>query len=287
MRVRALVGTLAGLVLVTAGCGGGGGSDGATLRVSGSTTVNPVAADAAEVLRKDGLRITVDASGGSAGGIAQLGAGQVEIAMSSKPLADSDRQMFPSVDFVATEIGQDAVGIVVRREVYDGGGKEPDERSGQALFEGKVRNWSGAGRARPAGVRLRQGAGAGHPRGHRQVPVRRWQGTAAARVRRLRNSRRQRGGADQAGVDPGFGRPAVVLVRRRIPQPGGGRPRRHRALAGERAGVAYPISRPLYLVTNGRPAGAARTFVDYVRSEPGQDLVNKHGYLNLADLGLS
>ena len=74
-----------------------------------------MAADVAETLRKDGMKITVDASGGSAGGIAQLGAGQVEIAMSSKPLADADRQAFPAVDFVATEIGQDAVGIVVRR----------------------------------------------------------------------------------------------------------------------------------------------------------------------------
>ena len=60
----------AGLLLLffsgLAACGGGAG-DADTLRVSGSTTVNPVAADAAEALRKHGLEVTVDTQGGSAG----------------------------------------------------------------------------------------------------------------------------------------------------------------------------------------------------------------------------
>jgi phosphate transport system substrate-binding protein len=46
----------------------------------------------------------------------------------------------------------------------------------------------------------------------------------------------------------------------------------------------YAMFRPLYLVTNGPPAGPAKTFVDYVVGDPGQELVRKHGYLNLADL---
>ena len=82
-RARELrrVGLLA--MAVVAGACGGGGSDGtaaagnSTLRVSGSTTVNAVAADAAEVLRGQGMKVTVDSQGGSAGGIAQLGDGQV------------------------------------------------------------------------------------------------------------------------------------------------------------------------------------------------------------------
>jgi phosphate transport system substrate-binding protein len=47
----------------------------------------------------------------------------------------------------------------------------------------------------------------------------------------------------------------------------------------------YPMFRPLFLITNGPPAGAAKTFVDYVVGDAGQDLVRKNGYLNLADLG--
>jgi len=41
----------------------------------------------------------------------------------------------------------------------------------------------------------------------------------------------------------------------------------------------YPMSRPLFLLTNGQPQGAAKTFVDFLLSDRGQELVRKHGYL--------
>jgi phosphate transport system substrate-binding protein len=35
----------------------------------------------------------------------------------------------------------------------------------------------------------------------------------------------------------------------------------------------YPISRPLFLYTNGEPAGLVKKFVDFVLSKEGQDIV--------------
>ena len=132
------------LALAVSGCAGGAGATGSssTLRVSGSTTVNPVVADAAEVLRGQGLDITVDTQGGSAGGLAQLAAGQIDVAMSSKPVGDSDREAAPDVDFVETRIGEDAVGVVVDRRVVDGGLDSLDKEQLTAVFEGRVANWS-------------------------------------------------------------------------------------------------------------------------------------------------
>jgi len=46
----------------------------------------------------------------------------------------------------------------------------------------------------------------------------------------------------------------------------------------------YPLSRPLFVLTNGQPAGAAKTLVDFLLGERGQELVKKHGYLRLKDL---
>ena len=46
----------------------------------------------------------------------------------------------------------------------------------------------------------------------------------------------------------------------------------------------YPLSRPLFLLTKGEPTGEAKTFVDFMLSESGQELVKKHGYLPLKDL---
>jgi len=42
---------------------------------------------------------------------------------------------------------------------------------------------------------------------------------------------------------------------------------------------AYPISRPLYLYTNGKPAGLVKDFIDFVYSKEGQDLVARTDFV--------
>lgn len=274
-------------VLVLAACGGGtdtaGG--GGALRVSGSTTVNPVAADAAEVLRRQGLRVTVDAQGGSAGGITQLAQGQVEIAMSSKPIAEQDRMAAPGVEFVTTEIGSDAVGVIVRREIYDGGVRNLSRDQLRALFEGRVRNWKELGGPDVEVFVYDKEPG----RGTREVIDAYLYGEETPPPPPRSNNFAIVGGNEE-------GRAKVLST------PGGVTPLSTSFVAGypKLAAVAvdgveptpthvvdrsYPMFRPLYLITDGPPAGAARTFVDYVLGPEGQELVRKHGYLNLADLG--
>jgi phosphate transport system substrate-binding protein len=47
----------------------------------------------------------------------------------------------------------------------------------------------------------------------------------------------------------------------------------------------YGMSRTLFLVTNGPPQGDAKVFVDFMLSRRGQDIVRKHGYLGVDELG--
>ncbi len=299
MRTRHLV-PLAVLLLglAVAACGGskstasGGAPTSApsagSLRVSGSTTVNPVAADAAEVLRKQGAKITVDASGGSGGGIAQLGAGQVEVAMSSKPLADADRAMFPGVNFVATQIGADAVGVVVRKEVFDGGVKSLTKDQVRSLFEGKVANWKELGGPDLAvfvydkepgrGTREaidkylygKDGKAPPPPKSDNYAIV---GGNEETRAKLL--STPGATGPLSTSFVTGYPKLAVVALDGIEPIPENVRT------------ATYPISRPLYLITNGPPAGPAKAFVDYILGPDGQKLVTKHGYLTLSELGHS
>ena len=46
----------------------------------------------------------------------------------------------------------------------------------------------------------------------------------------------------------------------------------------------YPMSRPLFLLTDGPPSGDAKVFVDFLLGDRGQALVRKHGYLSLDQL---
>ena len=41
----------------------------------------------------------------------------------------------------------------------------------------------------------------------------------------------------------------------------------------------YPISRPLYLYTNGTPKGAVKNFIDYALSEQGQKVVAETSFV--------
>ncbi|NOX99939.1 MAG: hypothetical protein GXP30_09450, partial [Verrucomicrobia bacterium] len=51
-----------------------GSARGDVLKINGSTTVNPPAAEAAEILRAEkGMQIQIDTQGGSSGGISMLG----------------------------------------------------------------------------------------------------------------------------------------------------------------------------------------------------------------------
>jgi len=46
----------------------------------------------------------------------------------------------------------------------------------------------------------------------------------------------------------------------------------------------YPMSRPLYLLTDGEPVGLAKKYIDFMLSEEGQAIVSSHDYLSLLDL---
>ncbi|WP_084265418.1 phosphate ABC transporter substrate-binding protein [Actinomadura macra] len=274
------------LCTAVAGCAGKGGGGGDTVRVSGSTTVNPVVADAGHALGGQGIKVSVDTQGGSAGGISQLGSGQIDVAMSSKPLSDADRKRFPKVDFVATEIGRDAVGIIIRRNVYESGTTSLSRDQLKRIFEGKTANWKEfGGPDLPVYVFDKEPG-----RGTREV---------------LDKYLYQDGAAPPA--PPGSGRYAIVggneeTRTKLLTTPGSVAPLSSAFVEGRPelatvrvdgieltpqnvAAKRYPLSRSLFLITNGKPAGNTRKLIDYVLSTQGQSLVTRHGYLNLARLG--
>ena len=43
----------------------------------------------------------------------------------------------------------------------------------------------------------------------------------------------------------------------------------------------YPLSRPLFMYTNGAPSGEVKGFIDFVKSKEGQVIAEKSGYVGL------
>lgn len=258
-----------------------------TLRVNGSTTVNPVAAEAAEILRAEKkLQIIVDTQGGSSGGISGVGDGSVEVGMSSKPIAADDRAKYPKVNFVETKIGQDAVALVVAADVYNGGVKSLTKAQVSDLYEGRVTNWKQLGGPNEKVVFFNKEPG----RGTWEVFAK-WLYGDPKKAPEV--SHPEVGGNEEARTKVISSRGAITQLSSSWAEGN----RRLKALplkldngpvvaptAANIANGAYPMSRPLFFITNGAPTGDARVLIDFVLSPRGQELVRKHGYLRLKDL---
>lgn len=259
---------------------------GATLRINGSTTVNLPVAEAAEILRAEQkLSITVDTQGGSSGGISMLGDGQIEIGMSSKHVSQDDRAKFPKVRFKETHIGEDAVALIVSKDVWEGGVKSLTKQQVRDLYESKITNWKQVGGPdrRIAFFNKEPGRGTwevfthwvyGDSKKAPQVNFPEVGGNEETRNKVAST----RGALSQLSASWADGKTVFALGIRSdsgedvLPTP------------ANIANHSYPMSRPLFVLTNGEPTGPAKVLIDFLLGPRGQELVRKHGYLALDQL---
>lgn len=258
----------------------------APLRINGSTTVNLPVAEAAEILRAEKqMQITVDTQGGSSGGISMLGDGQIEIGMASKHVGDADRAKFPKVQFRETHIGEDAVALIVSKDVWEGGVRSLDKQQVRDIYEGNIRNWKqlGGPDRRIAFFNKEPGRGTwevfthwlyGDSKKAPQVSFPEVGGNEETRNKVAST----RGALSQLSSSWADGMTVYALG---IRLESGGIVE---ATPGNIAKRSYPMSRPLFVLTNGEPTGEARTFIEFLLSPRGQALVRKHGYLSLEQL---
>lgn len=283
MRLRARLCALL-VPLLLGSCGSSSAQS--PLRINGSTTVNPVAAECAEILRAErGLSTLVDTQGGSSGGIAMLGEGRVEIGMSSKPLKPSDRARYPAVDFVEHRVGQDAVALCVSADVWRDGVRSLSRRQMRDIYEGRVTNWKDVGGPDRRIAFFNKEPG----RGTWEVFARWLYGDSdrapAAHFPEVGGNEEAR--SKIAGTPGALGQlsyawadretvfPLAILVNGEEIEP----------TPATVADGSYPMSRRLFLLTDGPPRGAAKAFVDFVLSPRGQEIVSRHGYLPIGASG--
>ena len=278
---------------VLAGCKDEGGTPptaaapaSSALKINGSTTVNPPVAETAEILRAErNMNIQVDTQGGSPGGIAALGDGLVQIGMASKPVGDDDRKKYPNVRFNPVHIGEDAVALVVSKDVWDGGVRGISKQQAKDVYEGRVTNWKelGGPDQRIAFFNKEPGRGTwevfahwlyGNPKQAPAVSFPEVGGNEEARNKVTSTP----GGLSQLSSSWADGKTVFPLALK--DEQGGAVPPTPENIATHK----YPMSRPLFVITNGEPAGDAKVFVDFLLSDRGQALVRKHGYMSLDQL---
>jgi phosphate transport system substrate-binding protein len=109
--------SMAVVVTLAAGCGGGG-SKGGTITADGSSTVAPYMTAAAEEFKtaQPDVRITVAISG-TGGGFERFCRGETDISDASRPIKDEEKAICEEngIEYVAFQIANDALSIIVNK----------------------------------------------------------------------------------------------------------------------------------------------------------------------------
>jgi len=240
--------------------------------IKGSTTVLPVAQVALEAYMKAHPGVNISLSGaGSGDGIKALIDKSTDIANSSREIKDNEITLAgeKGVNPVAHTIAIDALTPIVHPK-NKVNGLTIDQLS--QIYQGKITNWKEVGGDDLTIIVVSRDSSSGtfEAWGHlvlnnaKVTPKAQLQASNGAVVQAVSKNRYAIG-----YVGMGYVNKAVKgLTVNGIP-----------ASAKTALSKEYPIARPLYMYTNGRPEGVVADFIKFVLSPAGQKLVAKEGFV--------
>ncbi|MDI6777189.1 MAG: PstS family phosphate ABC transporter substrate-binding protein [Syntrophales bacterium] len=247
-------------------------SAGQTIVIKGSTTVLPVTQAAAEAYMKLHPGMNISLSGGGSGeGIKALIDRSTDIATSSRDIKEEEVKLARSrgVNPVAHRVAIDAIVPVVHPTNPV---KNLTAEQLSLVYQGKITNWREVGgkdlkimvisRDSSSGTYETWGEKVLH--GARVTPRAQLQASSGAIVQAVSKNRYAMG---YIGIGYLNKRVKALTVN-------GIQASAETALSG-----AYPIVRPLFMFTNGRPSGEAGSFIKFLLGEEGQKIVQREGFV--------
>ncbi|HIH28009.1 MAG TPA: phosphate ABC transporter substrate-binding protein [Methanoregulaceae archaeon] len=264
---------LLALALLAAGCTQPAADGHAqTLKITGSTTVLPVAQAAADAFMKDHLNANIQVTGGgSSVGVQAVGEGIAEIGMSSRDLKPEERAKYR--DLVDVTIANDGIAIIVHpsnmvRSLTMAQLKE--------IYAGNTTNWKDVGGPDMTIVVVGRDSASG-TREFFSESVMKKQDFTPTQLEKNSNGAVKQTIAQTPGAIGYVGlgyidadiRPVPINVNNALVEP---------TIANVVAKM-YPIARPLIMITNGAPEGLAKTYLDYLLSPAGQAIVAEEGFV--------
>ncbi len=283
------VGALSALLFVgtlaLTGCGTNNGSSGAAdgssdeligvINVEGSDTiVNMGQAWAEEFMDQNpGVMITVK-GGGSGTGIAGLINGTTDFANASRRIKDSEVDSAESVGVEPFEhtVARDGIAVVVN-PANPVGALSTEEIS--AIYRGEITNWSGLGGDDMDIVLLSRDSSSGTYEFFKEAVV----GEDAEYAREARLLVSNQAIVDEtAGNEAAIGYIGVGYITDAVSvlEVDGTAASVEAVLADE-----YPISRALYMYSDGEPTGAAAAYLEWITGSEGQRIVEDQGFVPL------
>jgi len=244
------------------------------LRITGSTTVLPIAQAAADAYMAKNLKADLQVSGGgSAVGVQAIGEGTTDIGMSSRDISADEMSKYPTL--VPVDIATDAVVIIVNPQNQISA-LTLDQARG--LYNGTYQGWNAiggtltypvvVGRDSASGTRVYFNDAVMH--GDKYRPDMREMNSNGAVAQTVAQTPAAVGYVGLGFVTPGVKAVAIYANGKPV------KPSIETVLSHE-----YPISRPLYMITRGQPSGLAKDYIDFILSPDGQKIVEDQGFVPL------
>ncbi|MEW6569551.1 MAG: phosphate ABC transporter substrate-binding protein [Nitrospirota bacterium] len=249
-------------------------SYGADVRIDGSTTVLPVAQKAAEVFMKKnpGVKIYVSGSG-SGTGIKALMDGTTDIATSSREAKDKEIAVAKGkgVNLTSHKVALDGIVPVIHPSMKIENVTLEQLRD---IYNGKIKSWKGIGGPdRPISVVSRDTSSGTYEVWESKVlkgdRVRADALLVASNGQAVQTIAKNRYAIGYIGIGYVDRSIRVLKVNGKTPTPQSVRD------------SSWPISRPLYMYTNGKPVGVIKKFIDFVLSPEGQKIVEEVKYVSI------
>ena len=251
-----------------------------SITITGSTTVLPIAQAAADAYMKLHPEANIQISGGGSGvGIQSIGAKTVDIGMSSRDVTSAEKAKYP--DFNIVTVAHDGIAVIVNPQnsiQYI----TLDQVKG--IYTGKITKWS-------------EISGADVPNTNNQIVLigrdsasgtrSYFDETVLKNANLSKNMLEQNSNgavAQSVAQTPGaIGYVSIGFVSSDVKA----LPIWYNANKIISPSVdtvknkTYPVSRDLYMITNGQPTGLTRDYLDYLLSADGQKIVTEQGYVPL------
>lgn len=242
--------------------------------IEGSTTVLPIAQKTAEVFMEKNPQASISVrGGGSSVGIASLLDGTCDIADASRAIKTSeiDQALANGIDPVAHVVAMDGIAVVIHST-------NPVSaltlEQIKAIYTGKITQWSDVGGSGGKIVVISRDTSSGTFEAFNGLAL----GGAKVVPSALMQASNQAVGQTVARTPGAIGYIGLGYLTSDV-----------KAVTVEDVECSvqtvlsgkYPISRPLFMYTNGKPQGMVKQYLEFVKGPEGQKLVQEQGFVGL------
>jgi phosphate transport system substrate-binding protein len=244
------------------------------INIVGSTTVLPIAQASAEAYMDMNPDVDISVRGGGSGvGAAALIDGRCDIADCSRPLKDKEitKAVAKGVSPQAHVVAMDGIAVIVHPS---NSLKNITKEDLKAIYTGKVSSWKAFGGPDKEIVVVSRDTASGTYEAFNKLALSKAKVRPDALLEASNKAvatvvRKTPGAIGYIGLAYLIPSVKAVTVEGVVCS-------EKTVLSGK-----YPLSRPLFMYTNGAPKGAVKKFLDFLLSDKGQAIVSEVGYIGL------